>query len=123
MRIPPLSRIARTPRVIIPPPLVTPDGGMLRRVQWRVKETSVSRNPGFWSTRNRFFGALAAVFALKYAALWQLKDQPLLQPDAGLDTTAYAHLAQQVLGGNIGLGPGLYYVSPFYIYFLAAILA
>jgi tetratricopeptide (TPR) repeat protein len=96
---------------------------MLRRVQWRVKETSVSRNSGFWSTRNQFFGALAAVFALKCAALWQLKDQPLLQPDAGLDTTAYAHLAQQVLGGNIGLGPGLYYVSPFYIYFLAAILA
>src|SRR5262245_66034433 len=25
------------------------------------------------------------------------------------------------MGGNLRLGPGLYYVSPFYIYFLAAV--
>ncbi len=67
------------------------------------------------------FGLLG-VFALKAVALSELKDHPLLAPDAGLDTTAYVHLARQVLDGNIGLGPGLYYVSPFYIYFLAALL-
>ena len=48
--------------------------------------------------------------------VFQLKDHPLLQPDAGLNTTAYVNLARRVLGGNVGLGPGLYYVSPFYIY-------
>lgn len=66
---------------------------------------------------------LAAAFALKAVVLSQLRHHPLLAPDAGLDTTAYVQLARQVLAGNVGLGPGLYYVSPFYIYFLATILA
>ena len=66
---------------------------------------------------------LAAVFGLKLVVLLQLKDHPLLQPEAGLDTTAYVQLAERVLTGDLGLGPGLYYVSPFYIYFLAAALA
>ena len=64
-----------------------------------------------------------AVFVWKLLVLLQLKDHPLVQPDAGLDTTAYVHLAGRVLAGDIGLGPGLYDVSPFYIYFLAAALA
>jgi 4-amino-4-deoxy-L-arabinose transferase-like glycosyltransferase len=46
-----------------------------------------------------------------------------VRSSAGLDTTAYADLARQVLAGNVALGPGLYFVSPFYIYFLAAALA
>jgi Flp pilus assembly protein TadD len=66
---------------------------------------------------------LTAVFALKILAVVQLKDSPLIQPDSGLDTTAYATLADRVLGGDFGLGPGLYYVSPLYIYFLAGALA
>jgi len=65
---------------------------------------------------------LAGTFVLKALVLSQLKDHPLAAPDAGLDTTAYVRLAEQVLAGNVGLGPGLYYVSPFYIYFLAALL-
>ncbi|HYT67617.1 MAG TPA: tetratricopeptide repeat protein [Vicinamibacterales bacterium] len=69
------------------------------------------------------FILLAAAFVLKLLVLVQLKDHPLTQPDAGLDTTAYVTLARQVMAGDIGLGPGLYYVSPLYIYFLAAILA
>ncbi len=68
------------------------------------------------------FVLLAAAFVLKAVVLSQLRDHPLLAWDAGLDTTAYVQLAHQVLRGNVGLGPGLYYVSPFYIYFLAAIL-
>jgi hypothetical protein len=67
--------------------------------------------------------ALAAVFALKLAVMLQLKDHVLTQPDAGLDTTAYVALAERVLGGDPGLGPGLYFLSPLYIYFLAAVLA
>jgi 4-amino-4-deoxy-L-arabinose transferase-like glycosyltransferase len=66
---------------------------------------------------------LTGVFALKLTALLQLKDHPLLQPDAGLDTAAYFQLAERVLGGDHFLGPGLYYLSPLYIYFLAATLA
>jgi tetratricopeptide (TPR) repeat protein/4-amino-4-deoxy-L-arabinose transferase-like glycosyltransferase len=69
------------------------------------------------------FVLLATAFVLKAMVLSQLRNHPLLSPDAGLDTTAYVQLARQVLDGNVGLGPGLYYVSPFYIYFLAAILA
>ncbi len=65
---------------------------------------------------------LAGVFLLKLVVLIQLKDHPLVQPDAGLDTTAYAELARRVVAGDLGLGPGLYYVSPLYIYFLAAVL-
>jgi tetratricopeptide (TPR) repeat protein/4-amino-4-deoxy-L-arabinose transferase-like glycosyltransferase len=71
----------------------------------------------------RFGIFLAAVFAAKLVVVLQLRDHPLLQPDAGLDTTVYTQLAAQVAGGNLWLGPGLYFVSPLYIYFLAAILA
>ncbi len=70
----------------------------------------------------RFGIFLAAVFAAKLVVLLQLRDHPLLQPDAGLDTTVYTQLAMQVVGGNWSLGPGLYFVSPLYIYFLAAIV-
>ena len=66
-----------------------------------------------------FLGLLAAVFLLKVIVVWQLHDHPLVQPDVGLDTTAYVDLAKKVLAGDMGLGPGLYYVSPLYIYFLA----
>lgn len=66
---------------------------------------------------------LAAVFLLKLAVVLQLKDHVLTQPDAGLDTTAYVALAQRVLDGDLALGPGLYFVSPLYIYFLAGVLA
>ena len=60
---------------------------------------------------------------LKLIVMLQLKDHVLAQTDAGLDTTAYIGLAERVLKGDIGLGPGLYFLSPFYIYFLAAALA
>ena len=66
---------------------------------------------------------LPSVFVVKAILLSQLRDHPLTQPNAGLDTTAYVNLANQVLAGNIGLGPGVYFVSPLYIYFLAAGLA
>ena len=66
--------------------------------------------------------AIAAVFLLKLIVMLQLKDHVLTQPDAGLDTTAYVGLTERVLGGDGGLGPGLYFLSPFYIYFLAILL-
>ncbi|HXT32700.1 MAG TPA: hypothetical protein VN716_25535 [Vicinamibacterales bacterium] len=65
---------------------------------------------------------LGAVFALKLIVLLQLQHHPLLQPEGVPDSAAYVALAQRVLGGDLALGPGLYYVSPLYIYFLAALL-
>jgi tetratricopeptide (TPR) repeat protein len=68
-------------------------------------------------------GLLVSVFLLKLVVVLQLRDHPLTAPDSGLDTTAYVELAQRVVAGDVGLGPGLYYVSPLYIYVLAACLA
>jgi tetratricopeptide (TPR) repeat protein len=73
--------------------------------------------------RHPFLVFLAAVFAAKLVVLLQLLDHPLLQPNAGLDTTVYTQLASEVVAGNLWLGPGLYFVSPLYIYFLAGVLA
>ena len=70
----------------------------------------------------RLAAFLAAVFVVKLIVLAQLQHHPLLQPDAGLDTATYAQLAQRVLSGDVALGPGLYYMSPLYIYFLAGTL-
>jgi 4-amino-4-deoxy-L-arabinose transferase-like glycosyltransferase len=67
-----------------------------------------------------FVGLLTLAFALKVIVVLQLRHHPLVQPGAGLDTTAYAELAARVRAGDWGLGPGLYYVSPLYIYVLAA---
>ncbi|HMF93151.1 MAG TPA: tetratricopeptide repeat protein [Vicinamibacterales bacterium] len=83
-----------------------------------------AQSVGIRSSETRLFGgALAAVFVLKLVVMLQLKDHVLTQPDAGLDTTAYVGLAERVLGGDPGLGPGLYFLSPLYVYFLSLLLA
>jgi 4-amino-4-deoxy-L-arabinose transferase-like glycosyltransferase len=66
---------------------------------------------------------LAAVFAVKAIVLAQLQHHPLLEPGADVDSSEYVALARRVLGGDVLLGPGLYYLSPLYVYFLAAGLA
>lgn len=66
---------------------------------------------------------LSAVFLVKLVVMAQLQHHPLLQPDAGLDTETYIRLAHRVVGGDLTLGPGLYYMSPLYVYFLAAAFA
>jgi tetratricopeptide (TPR) repeat protein len=73
--------------------------------------------------RHPFFVFLAAAFAAKLIVVLQLQDHALLQPEAGIETAVYAQLARQIVAGNWSLGPGLYLVSPLYIYFLAAIVA
>jgi Flp pilus assembly protein TadD len=55
--------------------------------------------------------------------LAQLHDHPLLQPAGVLDDAAYFRLAVRASQGDWLLGPGAYYVSPLYIYFLAAVFA
>jgi Flp pilus assembly protein TadD len=68
---------------------------------------------------------VAAVFALALAVrlvlLSQLHGHPLLRPTGVLDDAEYFRLAQRAAGGDWALGPGAYYVSPLYIYFLAAV--
>ena len=93
---------------------------MKRRTKGSGRRTKGSTPaPGVWSLAS----GLTAAFLLKLAVMWQLKDHVLTQPDAGLDTTTYVALAQRVLGGDVWLGPGLYFVSPLYIHFLAGVLA
>lgn len=67
--------------------------------------------------------ALLAVLVVKFITLIQLADHPLLQPHGVLDDAVYLKLAQRVAAGDLALGPDVYYLSPFYTYFLGAILA
>ena len=66
---------------------------------------------------------VAAAALIKVTVALQLGSHPMVQPDVGLDTTAYADLARRVLSGDLWLGPGLYFVSPLYVYVLASGLA
>jgi tetratricopeptide (TPR) repeat protein len=66
---------------------------------------------------------VSAALAARLVVLAQLHDHPLLRPEAGLDTGAYVGLARKVVAGDFWLGPDPYFVSPLYIYFLAAIFA
>ena len=67
-------------------------------------------------------GLLGLAFLVKLAVLLSLGSHPLLQPDSGLDTGAYVNLASRVVSGDLLLGREPFFVSPFYVYFLAAIL-
>lgn len=66
---------------------------------------------------------LLFVLAVKVIVLVQLGDHLLLRPVESPDSSAYVNLAMRVASGDWALGPGLYFVSPLYIYFLATVLA
>ena len=89
-----------------------------RRQRQQQTPTTITRTARWWILP----ALLAAVFAAKLLVVSQLHDHPLLQPDGGLDAEAYLQLARRVLGGDVWLGPGLYYVSPLYIYWLTLLL-
>lgn len=92
----------------------------------RSKQTKVTRTASQAAPRRtwdwRLTAFLGAVFLVKLVVLSQLQHHPLLSADSGLDTESYIQLARRALGGDLALGPGLYYASPLYIYFLAACL-
>ena len=73
----------------------------------------------------RFDAAAGALLALalvaKLAALAQLSGHPLLQPVGGLDSEHYVALGGRVAAGDLLLGPGVYYLSPLYAYFLGVV--
>ena len=76
--------------------------------------------------RGRLFLLLLFAFALKAAVLARFVSHPLLQPAGDLDSGVYARLAADVSRGDLllrGPGPVPYFVSPLYIYVLAAIHA
>ena len=83
------------------------------------KATFARAHPDRW----RVPAFLGAVLAVKLIVLLQLQAHPLLAADAGLDTASYIELAHRVTAGDLSLGPGLYYLSPLYIYFLAAVFS
>lgn len=64
---------------------------------------------------------LAAVFALKATLALTLADHPLLQPVGELDAGEYWRLAGRVAGGDVLLQGTAFYLSPLYIYVLAAL--
>jgi 4-amino-4-deoxy-L-arabinose transferase-like glycosyltransferase len=76
--------------------------------------------------RRPLFLLLLAALALKAAVLASLEAHPLLQPAGDIDSGVYARLAADVARGDLllrGPGPVPFFVSPLYIYFLAAIHA
>ena len=74
---------------------------------------------------NRLQTVLIALvaFAVKLAVLMQLWDHPLLQPHGELDTAYYVTLGQRIAAEGILAPIGAFFVSPLYVYFLAAVLA
>ena len=78
-----------------------------RRREARRARRAAESAPPRRSGRRWLLGLLGLAFFIKFVVVQQLSDQPLLQADAGFDTTDYVNLAQQVLGGNLTLGPGL----------------
>jgi hypothetical protein len=91
---------------------------MVRRERKRSPRAEATSRKAPWVLA----GVLGIAFLVKLAVLLSLGDHPLLQPDAGLDTGAYARLAWRVASGDVLLGTEPYFVSPLYVYFLAAIL-
>jgi hypothetical protein len=74
--------------------------------------------------RRPLFWLLLVTVALKAAVLAHFNAHPLLQPVGEMDSGVYARLAADVARGDVLLrGPGSvpFFVSPLYIYFLAAI--
>jgi tetratricopeptide (TPR) repeat protein len=67
--------------------------------------------------------ALVGAFAIKVAVLAQLGEHPLLQPQGDLDTTRYIELARKLAAGGPLAVTEPFYLSPLYVYFLAAVFS
>jgi tetratricopeptide (TPR) repeat protein len=65
--------------------------------------------------------AVALALLARLIVLGQLHGHPLLRPVGVLDDAEYFRLAQRAAAGDWVLGPGAYYVSPLYVYFLATV--
>lgn len=72
--------------------------------------------------RARVASIVAAAFVVKLVVLMQLWNHPLLQPHGELDTAYYVTLSQRVASEGL-LAIEAFFVSPLYVYFLAAVFA
>lgn len=66
---------------------------------------------------------LGAALAVKAIGLLQLGHHPLLQPHGDLDTARYVDLARQVASAGPLAVPEPFFLSPLYVYFLAAVFS
>jgi Flp pilus assembly protein TadD/4-amino-4-deoxy-L-arabinose transferase-like glycosyltransferase len=64
---------------------------------------------------------VGVAFVVKLAVLMQLGDHPLLQPHGELDTAYYVDLARRIAAEGVLAPIGAFFVSPLYVYFLAAV--
>ncbi|HET8644407.1 MAG TPA: glycosyltransferase family 39 protein, partial [Vicinamibacteria bacterium] len=64
---------------------------------------------------------VAAALLVRLIVVAQVQGHPLLRPSGVLDDAVYVQLAQRAASGDWALGPGAYYVSPLYAYFLAVL--
>jgi 4-amino-4-deoxy-L-arabinose transferase-like glycosyltransferase len=95
-----------------------------RRDEWKGTWIDASFGASPAPGRRSLFCLLVVALALKAAVLAQLGGHPLLQPAGDIDTGVYARLAWKVAGGDLLLrseGPIPFFVSPLYLYFLAAV--
>ena len=77
------------------------------------------------AARRRSLGSalliLVPAFAVKFIVLAQLGEHPLLQPHGDLDTAYYIDLARRVVAGGPLAIHEPFFVSPLYVFFLAAV--
>ena len=66
---------------------------------------------------------VAAAFVVKLGVLLQLWNHPLLQPHGELDTAYYVTLGTRIASEGFLAPIGAFFVSPLYVYFLAAVFA
>jgi tetratricopeptide (TPR) repeat protein len=66
---------------------------------------------------------VTTAFAVKLIVLMQLWNHPLLQPHGELDTAYYVTLAERIAHEGVFAPIGAFFVSPLYVYFLAAVFA
>ncbi len=71
--------------------------------------------------RREALWAVAIALAVKAIVLLQLGSHPLLQPQGDLDTARYVELGRQVAAGGPLAIHEAFYLSPLYVYFLAAV--
>ncbi|MBI2222387.1 MAG: tetratricopeptide repeat protein [Acidobacteria bacterium] len=77
-----------------------------------------------WRSREKELAwLLAAALAVKAVVLVQLGGHPLLQPQGDLDTARYVQLARQIAAGGPLAIHEPFFLSPLYVYFLAAVFS
>ncbi len=99
-----------------------------RRSDKKLRRTQPAPPPvapvaGPWPRWAIFAAIAGAALLVRLLVLAQLGGDPLLQPRGLLDDAVYVKLAMRVAAGDLLIGPEVYYLAPFYTYFLGLIFA